>query len=307
MRTDEYVTLQLMSPGAPEAAPPGNAPPDAPAAKDAATTPEPALTVAEVASLLVHVRETVAMLTGEADAFSSGVSASTQRMSALMGLEDVRQMKSRLVDEIDSLAALAIERQERWSKTTATFVERIGTLETQLASSRREATQDPLTGIGNRRTLEAKLQEWLKASMRQFVVALIDLDDFKSINDSKGHPVGDRVLVELAQGIRSRIRGEDVLVRVGGDEFALLLPAVAPRVAENRLRILVRELPASLEQVAGGRVTVSCGFTEVAAGDTAASLLDRADRALYAAKRQGKNRVSAAAAPFIHRLMNAHR
>ena len=298
--TSKYVTLRLGDVAADaEAVPPqgAGAPPEAASA----------LTVAEIAALLVHVRETVAMLTGEADAFSSGVSASTQRMTALMHIEDVRQLKEELVQELDSLTTLALERQERWTETTSTFETRIAGLETQLAASQREASCDPLTGAGNRRTLESTLQEWLESSARQFVVALFDLDDFKTINDTQGHLAGDRVLVELSQAIRSRIRPEDVLVRIGGDEFALLLPSLAPRGADTRLRALVKELPGAISGAGPHPVTVSCGYTEVAAGDTVASLLNRADRALYAAKRQGKNRVSTVVAPFIQRLMHARR
>jgi two-component system cell cycle response regulator len=129
----------------------------------------------------------------------------------------------------------------------------------------------------------------------------IDIDRFKSINDGYGHPGGDTVLCEISQRIARNIRPFDLVARYGGEEFVVVMPetplAVAEAVAE-RLRLAVANEPfVSPEMPAGIQVTISLGAAATLPGgdDTSASLLKRADDALYSAKRMGRNRVMTAA------------
>jgi diguanylate cyclase (GGDEF)-like protein len=157
------------------------------------------------------------------------------------------------------------------------------------------AERDPLTGLGNRRHLERRFTELLPAGQsaeRELAVAQIDIDHFKSINDSHGHALGDRVLVQLAQLLRDNSRAGDVLVRHGGEEFVVVLPGMTlSRAAEvcERLRSRVAEHPWGRE-VPGLAVTISIGLCAAPPGD-AALLMLRADEALYRAKRAGRNRL----------------
>ena len=159
------------------------------------------------------------------------------------------------------------------------------------------AERDPLTGLGNRRHLARRVGELLPAAERTqqaFALAVIDLDHFKQVNDQHGHAVGDQVLAGFAQLLRDHTRHGDVLVRHGGEEFVVLLPATTPvraREVCERLRGQVAQqawpqAPASL------RVTISIGLANAPAYD-AVELLHRADRALYTAKRDGRNQVRA--------------
>lgn len=160
------------------------------------------------------------------------------------------------------------------------------------------AERDPLTGVGNRHLLERRFAELLPAAERAgrpFAVVMLDVDHFKAINDLHGHAGGDAVLMALAALLRDNLRAADVLARLGGEEFVLLLPDLPPEQAGEtcqRLRAGIERhswpgLPAGL------RVTVSIGLAAAPRYD-ASELLRRADVALYAAKRGGRNRLSVA-------------
>jgi diguanylate cyclase (GGDEF)-like protein len=152
--------------------------------------------------------------------------------------------------------------------------------------------RDPLTGVHSRllgeRTLRALLAEGTSAG-----VIMLDLDRFKTINDTHGHPVGDRVLQAVASGCQDLLRADQCIARWGGEEFLVIVPDVdAPglqRVAE-RLRAAI----AGLSIASVGPVTASFGTTLVQPGDTLDSVLQRADLALYRAKERGGNRVAPA-------------
>ncbi|CAH0145062.1 GGDEF domain-containing protein [Roseomonas sp. CECT 9278] len=173
-------------------------------------------------------------------------------------------------------------------------------LELRLAA---QSETDPLTGLPNRRGFTQRAVAALQAARRQgepCAVVAFDLDRFKAINDGHGHAAGDVVLRGVGAAIRASVRGSDVSGRMGGEEFALLLPgddiADAVSVAE-RLRALVR---ATVAHPAGGEVavTLSAGVAVVGAGATDAALdaaLAAADRALYDAKQQGRDRILVAA------------
>ena len=161
---------------------------------------------------------------------------------------------------------------------------------------------DPLTGLPNRRGFSARAAAALaqagRAGLPSAVLAL-DLDRFKSINDAHGHPAGDAVLVALAEVLRGAVRGQDVAGRLGGEEFALLLPGTTREEAAAIAARLLAAVPAGVPHPAGGeaRVTTSIGLAMVPKGRPARALaaaLGRADQALYAAKRNGRNRVEAA-------------
>jgi len=173
------------------------------------------------------------------------------------------------------------------------------------AEVQRLATTDPLTGLANRRVLEQRLEEEARRARRyQRPLSLImaDLDHFKVYNDTYGHPAGDVVLQEVANLLRANVRETDLVVRYGGEEFAVLLPetslAGALAVAE-KLRIAVENHPfPRREALPGGRLTISLGvatFPEEVGEPEA--LIRYADEALYRAKESGRNRVCSSGQP----------
>jgi two-component system, cell cycle response regulator len=165
----------------------------------------------------------------------------------------------------------------------------------------RQAFVDELTGLDNRRRCEEMLAVELSRAARfgdPLTIALADLDDFKRVNDEHGHTVGDTVLREFADVVRAAVRDVDIAGRWGGEEFLLVLPETDPnggRLLAERIRKLVESRPLVTPEGVPLSVTVSFGIAAYEHdGVTAETLVEAADRALYEAKRTGKNRVATA-------------
>jgi len=158
------------------------------------------------------------------------------------------------------------------------------------------ATKDALTGIGNRRALDQKLIELVANQARKFStmsLILIDLDHFKQVNDDYGHLVGDQILIRVSEIVTSRIRATDALYRFGGEEFVIVpleLDLELARALAEQLRILVE----NYDLVTKKAVTISLGVAQYNKGESSESWLNRADEALYRAKKNGRNRVCVA-------------
>jgi diguanylate cyclase (GGDEF)-like protein len=169
-------------------------------------------------------------------------------------------------------------------------------LSDSLARKEVEAATDALTGLPNRRSLDALLQSWLSGpTPRKLALLMLDIDHFKQINDQHGHACGDAALRAFAERTRAQLRDGDHCARYGGEEFVVLLPGAglerALEIAE-RLRRAVEGQPLLSSPLVNN--TVSIGVTVVGPQDQAASLLERADAALYRAKSEGRNRVCGA-------------
>ena len=156
--------------------------------------------------------------------------------------------------------------------------------------------KDPLTGVGNRRALNEKLDEIISVNKRahQFAsLVVFDVDKFKRVNDQYGHPVGDQVLIKLTELINSRIRETDCLYRFGGEEIVVVLMGAgkssATTIAEQ-FRLLIE----SNTLIEGEVITISLGVAELIEGETVKSWFERSDKAMYRAKETGRNRVSVA-------------
>ncbi len=157
-------------------------------------------------------------------------------------------------------------------------------IETRESQSSMLATTDVLTGLGNRRYFQHLAEKQLKLAQRNesdLSLLFIDIDDFKDVNDSRGHHVGDLVLQGVAQGIRTHGRASDVLSRTGGDEFQVLLPGANLQAAIQVAAAMRRTIARECQQVSGMEVRVSIGAAQYEAGDTIEMLSSRADQGLY--------------------------
>ncbi|MBQ0946167.1 diguanylate cyclase [Ideonella sp. 4Y16] len=173
----------------------------------------------------------------------------------------------------------------------------VARLKRQLRLAHLESRSDALTGLGNRRELDERLQSEISRARRghqPLAVLILDIDNFKSVNDQVSHAAGDEVLRRLAHTLLASCRGHDATVRMGGDEFAVVLPMTtvqdARHVADKIMTLFATInwgglLPAAM------RPTISVGATELVAGDDAGALLGRADRHLQWAKTAGKARL----------------
>jgi diguanylate cyclase (GGDEF)-like protein len=169
------------------------------------------------------------------------------------------------------------------------------------AALQRRATTDALTGLANRRHLMAAIDTEVRRARRtgrSLSLAILDIDHFKRINDTHGHPGGDAVLREIAAVLRETTRAGDLLGRIGGEEFAVLMPETDTAQAERaceRLRAAVAGRTVSLGGSVATRVTVSTGVALLSASEAGDQFMCRADKALYEAKAGGRNQVRLAA------------
>jgi len=203
-------------------------------------------------------------------------------------LQDTRSMQldvQRSRDELMEARLRADESQQR-----------INELETELKAVSEKVREDQLTGALNRHGLDETFEvESSRASRSSnpFAVALLDIDNFKKLNDSRGHAAGDQALIHLVHVIKDMLRPTDTVARYGGEEFALLLPDTDINKAVSVVQRLQRELTKRffLHNNEKVLITFSAGVTLVEGSEPQADVLLRADQAMYQAKRLGKNRV----------------
>lgn len=163
-----------------------------------------------------------------------------------------------------------------------------------LARRRGEQQRDPLTGLANRRVFDGQMAQRVAEFERYgniFSLLLLDADHFKELNDTHGHQAGDTVLRRLADVLRQTVRESDIVARYGGEEFAVILPETSidgARWSSERIRKAVEaeSVPVGKTDLA---VTLSIGAAEVLSGEDVSELIERADAALYASKRAGRN------------------
>ncbi|MEU4624780.1 EAL domain-containing protein [Actinoplanes sp. NPDC023801] len=182
------------------------------------------------------------------------------------------------------LTALVVARQQTVFQDNANLVSRLD----------HSATHDSLTGLPNRALFNERLEQALAdhSSGRPVSVALIDLDDFKTVNDTLGHGIGDALLVAIAERLSATLRKEDTVARLGGDEFVVVLDGIDPQAAEAAAHRMIAALAPPV--TATGHellVRASIGLADGHSGDDAADLLRRADIAMYAAKHGGGSNV----------------
>lgn len=213
------------------------------------------------------------------------------------------QTQAGLVCAITMLTAettRAAERNRVLEQQLAASSARIGKLRKSLADVKQEATTDALTGLCNRRAFDARIRRMMaqakEADAAALSLLLLDVDHFKRFNDVHGHSTGDLVLRLVARLPADNVKGRDTVARYGGEEFAILLTGAGLRAAEVVAR-QINEALSSKRLVTKGtaasfdHVTISGGVAQARPGEAAAALVERADAALYEAKRTGRNRV----------------
>ncbi|WP_434649477.1 diguanylate cyclase [Pseudomonas sp. D1-2] len=233
-----------------------------------------------------------------------GLQSSMQQADDLEGLKQVLENHLEgLLGTMDEHRKQRDQREKDVSIRLKSLAERVALMEQDalivrenLEEQRQKALIDPLTGLPNRAAwserLEREVDQWQRHG-NSLLIAMLDLDHFKRINDNYGHLAGDRVLKLIASVLRKRIRGSDFIARFGGEEFVLLVPdtplAAGAKLAEV-LRAAIEACPFHFkgEPVT---ITVSMGMTAFKPGERSELVLKRADEALYRAKNAGRNRV----------------
>jgi diguanylate cyclase (GGDEF)-like protein len=254
----------------------------------------------ELAEMITILRDAAKISIGSSSEFHVGLIKRTENFGLLVHVDDIRELKRKLAQEVSSLRQSVEEKQKKDEQAYAALTSKVEALQSRLSQVEEEASTDPLTRISNRGHFQRTFTRWFSAAKESggpLSVAMFDVDNFKQINDTHGHPIGDRVLLCTAQALSKGLRQTDFVARYGGEEFVVLLSNAGVSQVEERLIQLVESIAASsydydlLGKRETVRFTVSCGLTDLQPNDSEEDLIKRADEALYEAKRKGKNRV----------------
>jgi diguanylate cyclase len=238
---------------------------------------------------------------GMSASYDDTLSGATEELSVAQNRDQVKAIVESLTKSTREMRETnrALRDRLRLSKSE------ISDLQQSLEAIRAESLTDPLTGLGNRKYFDRSIDvavETALANGEPLSLLMFDIDHFKSFNDSYGHLTGDQVLRLVGMSLKQTIKGQDITARYGGEEFAVVLPNTALRqaltVADHiRRAVMAKELKKKSTGEILGRVTISVGVSMLKPGDDTDSLIERADACLYAAKRNGRNRVICEADP----------
>jgi diguanylate cyclase len=256
----------------------------------------------ELGSLVQVLRDTLADLAGQAKSFNVDLMKTTDRINGLANIDDIRELKRRISSEAKELKNVVVEKQRRDDVLFMQLSRRVDALQSQLAEAQKEAEEDPLTGAANRRGFDRALREWTGGASRTkkpFLLAMVEIDEFKTITEKHGHQVADRVLLCVAQRLQAEASDKDIVARFGAESFAVLIRQMDLDIAAQRLKASVQAL-AALEyeyEHEGKTATISftccAGVTEFNPTETVDEFVKRADRARSDARRSGPSQVVA--------------
>lgn len=255
----------------------------------------------ELRNIIDLLTRAMASINSENDAYHRQILEKGEQIEQITRLDDIRKIKSALEREVQSLRETVQAKQADERIRIARLSSRVATLREELQTAKEESMRDGLTGVYNRRAFDERIKALLDQNRVQrggFSILLLDIDDFKFINDTYGHPIGDRVILALTNVCRQMIRSDDFLARYGGEEFVILLPGASRRNAAKKARQLceaIAQTRYTLDDDDGPTlsITVSIGVTARERRDDVEALTARVDKALYQAKTEGKNRAVA--------------
>lgn len=224
----------------------------------------------------------------------------SEKIDQISRLDDIKKIKNALQEEVAQMKTLVSAKEKADAKQIDRLASQVTELKNELLKTKQRSETDGLTGALNRGAFDAVIADLVsrrEVTGKGFSLLMLDLDNFKRINDTHGHLTGDRVLVAFSQKCKGMLRGDDIIARYGGEEFAVILPGAS-------LRNSVKKAKQICQTIAGTRyaidervqddylsITVSAGVSTLRKGDTITQIIDRADRALYHAKGTGKNKV----------------
>jgi diguanylate cyclase len=256
------------------------------------------------ARVIGEINDVMALLTdalGMSASYDASLSGASRELAEAESRDQVKAIVETLIKSTRDMRGTNKALEERLTLSKS----EISNLQQSLEAIRAESLTDQLTGLGNRKYFDRMIENAVQsalASAEPLSLLLFDIDHFKSFNDSYGHLTGDQVLRLVGISLKQTIKGQDITARYGGEEFAVLLPNTALRqaltVADHiRRAVMSKELKKKSTGEILGRVTISVGVSMLKADDNTDALIERADACLYAAKRNGRNRVISEADP----------
>jgi diguanylate cyclase len=256
---------------------------------------------ARVLDEIKHVMSTIDAAAGSATSYSKTLSQASEKLAQASDGEALRSVIEHLVQGAKDME----DNNKKLESRLASSRQEIEQLQQNLETVRVESFTDPLTTLSNRKFFDQALAESIEEAKEKnepLALLMADIDHFKSFNDKYGHLTGDQVLRLVALSVKQNVKGRDVAARYGGEEFVIALPNTALQsaitVADHiRRAVMTKELMKRSSGERLGRVTISIGAAVLRPDDTPQSLIDRADKCLYAAKNNGRNRVICEADP----------
>jgi diguanylate cyclase len=247
--------------------------------------------IGEIDDVTVLISEALAM----ASCYDATLAGASEQLSAANNREHLKAIAEALIKSTREMRDTNKVLEERLILSRG----EITNLQHSLEAIRAESLTDPLTGLGNRKYFDRMIEQAVQhalANNEPLSLLMFDIDHFKSFNDSYGHLTGDQVLRLVGMSLNQTIKGQDITARYGGEEFAVVLPNTALRqaltVADHiRRAVMAKDLKKNSTGEILGRVTISVGVSMLKPDDDTHALIDRADACLYAAKRNGRNRV----------------
>ncbi|HKS87720.1 MAG TPA: GGDEF domain-containing protein [Pseudolabrys sp.] len=237
----------------------------------------------------------IGTVAGTASSYTESLAGASEQLSQSKDRDGLRAIVETLVQ---TTKAMELSNQQLEERLQASKQE-INDLQVSLEAVRTESLTDPLTQLANRKFFDMTLQKAIAEANEKgepLSLLLTDIDHFKAFNDTYGHLTGDQVLRLVAMSVKHNVKGKDTAARYGGEEFAIVLPSTNLRAAmivadHIRCAVMSKDLMKRSTGEHLGHVTISIGVAALAENDTAQSLIERADAGLYAAKRNGRNRV----------------
>ncbi len=248
-----------------------------------------------VKQIVLDLADTIQQITSTAGDFDHKMEASMEGIQAASTIEDILALKDGIIKEIGkvrvSSQSLKSELNE-YKKTTQS-------LSSKLDETEAKALVDSLTNVLNRNAYNMKITQMIREFSRSkdfFCLLVIDIDFFKKFNDTYGHKAGDRVLRSVAASVQESLRASDLVFRYGGEEFVVILNSIQEDIAFNLAEKIRKSVEKEyfIDKEKKLKVTISLGIACVKEGESEAELFERADKAMYVAKRKGRNQVEIA-------------
>lgn len=255
----------------------------------------------DLQSTINNVKNVVAGVKSSTNEYQGSLEHINQRLSSNPTANELKEV----VNEVKNNTQQVITRNQSLEVVLEESANEIEQLRRDLAKARKESLTDSLTGLSNRKAFDSEIERIMSESEKEnipFSILMLDIDHFKTFNDSFGHQVGDQVLRLVAKCLTDGIKGKDIAARYGGEEFVIILPdtelAAGVAVANNLRKIVANKDVVNRntgERLA--RITMSVGVAQFSGNENVEEIIARADAALYTAKHNGRNQVAAAPTP----------
>lgn len=251
----------------------------------------------QIQQAIDDVSNAVVTAKNNAQDYSQNLKEVQEKIQVKDSLEDTKPLLDGMLQETEKMISCNEHLEEMLNCSRLVMED----MRRDLEIARREALTDPLTGLSNRKAFDQEIRRLMALSNDEtedhtFSMILMDIDHFKSFNDNFGHQIGDQVLKLVARTIKDSVKGRDIVVRFGGEEFVVLLPETNIMGGEKIAEILRQEVEKKevINKATGKRlakITLSAGVSQYFKDEDAEDLIKRADTALYSAKNGGRNQV----------------